>query len=430
MTKIQIEEVDIELLKPCEYNPRKITQVKMDKLKESLSKYDVVQPILVNKHEGRENVIIGGNQRVKALKELGYKTIPIIFLDLTLEQEKELNLRLNISNGEWNYEMLQKDFGIDLLIDVGFDEEDIGKMFDDILSLENDDFLEDEEKGIGGGVREKKKEDEIQIGDMFQLGEHRLICGDSTNPETLKKLLEDKKVDVFFTDFPYNIGLSYDKGIGGKASYGGEINDSKSEAEYYNFVKSIIENAMQFLKDDAHVFSFCDQNWIYVFQQIYKEKGIKLERVCQWIKTNGFNPVPTCSFNKMTESCVYGKIGKPYIDDRYKNFTEILNKEVTTGNRVSDDILDMIDIWLSKRIAGTEYKHPTQKPVDLYEKPLRRCSKVGDIILDCTSGSGSLLLACSGLKRIFYGIEIQPEFCRVIIDRFEEATGMKAVKIN
>ena len=99
----------------------------MDKLKESLSKYDVVQPILVNKHEGRENIIIGGNQRVKALKEMGYKTVPVVFLDLYLEKEKELNLRLNVSSGDWNYQMLQNDFGINLLIDVGFSEERLVK---------------------------------------------------------------------------------------------------------------------------------------------------------------------------------------------------------------------------------------------------------------------------------------------------------------
>ena len=134
---------------------------------------------------------------------------------------------------------------------------------------------------------------------------------------------------------------------------------------------------------------------------------------------------------EVTEFAVYGTIGKPYLNDKLKNLNEIQNKEVTTGNRLTDDILDLFNIWLVKRLPSSEYQHPTQKNQTLHEKALRRCTRVGDVVLDLTAGSGSILSACEQLKRTAYLNELEPVFCQVIINRFKQLNQHEQViKLN
>jgi DNA modification methylase len=233
---------------------------------------------------------------------------------------------------------------------------------------------------------------------------------------------------MIYTDPVYNIGLNYNKGMSGKNKYGGQEKDKRSEKEYKEFLTNTLLNGLSICKKDAHIFYYCDQKYIGLIQKIYKESKIESKRVVLWIK-NGFNVMPNSAFNKCYEPCVYGTIGKPYLSS-IKNLNEILNKEISSGNRGIDDILDMIDIWLIKRIPGQDYKHPTQKPITLHEKPIRRCSKPGDIILDLFGGSGSTLLACEQLKRKCVMVEIDPIFCQLIINRYETYANKKARKIN
>ena len=121
---------------------------------------------------------------------------------------------------------------------------------------------------------------------------------------------------------------------------------------------------------------------------------------------------------------------EPYLSNKVKNLNEIMNKEITTGNRLIDEVMDLINIWLVKRLPGNQYEHPTQKPPTLYEKSLRRCSRPGDIILDLCAGSGSLMVSCEQLKRTAYLVEIEPIFCQLIINRYEQLTKTKIKKIN
>lgn len=138
---------------------------------------------------------------------------------------------------------------------------------------------------------------------------------------------------------------------------------------------------------------------------------------------------PQIAFNKLYEPCVYGTRGKPYLAP-INNLNEILNKEVGTGNRAMDDVQDLINIWLAKRLPGNEYEHPTEKPPTLHEKPLRRCTKPGDRVLDSFGGSGSTLIACEQLNRIAYLSELDPIFCQLIINRYVQLTGSKAKQLN
>ncbi len=168
---------------------------------------------------------------------------------------------------------------------------------------------------------------------------------------------------------------------------------------------------------------------MWLFQKLYRELGLDSKRLCIWIKDNA-SPTPNIAFNKVTEFSVYGTKGKPYLSDKVKNLNEIMNKEATSGNRLSDDILDLLNIWLVKRLPGNEYNHPTQKNPTLHEKALRRCTRPGDIMLDLTAGSGSLLSAAHQLKRTAYVAEIEPLFCQLIINRFKQISHDKIIKLD
>ena len=161
----------------------------------------------------------------------------------------------------------------------------------------------------------------------------------------------------------------------------------------------------------------------------YRKLGIQNRRVCLWIK-NGFNVTPQICFNKTYEPCTYGTLGKPYLNNSLQNLSEVMNPELGNGNSLVEDITKNIDIWAEKRIPGSSYMHATQKPCQLAERAIRRCTKPNDIILDSFAGSGSTLIAGEQLKRRVYCVELEPVFCDLIIARFEKLTGIKARIIN
>lgn len=420
--KIQTTQVSINDLISPEYNPRKWTKDQIKNLKESVNRFGLVDPIIVNSAPERKNIIIGGNFRFNIAKQLGFTEIPVVYVNLPdIEKEKELNLRLNRNNGEWDFELL-KNFDIEMLMDIGFDNNDLSKIWDENLETEDDDF--DTEKEL-----EKIKEQKTKVGDIIQLGNHLLICGDSTDSKVIEKLSKEKTVDMIYSDPPYNISLDYNKGIGGKGKYGGQTNDNKSEAEYLEFLTKTLQNGLNISKPDCHVFYWNDENHIGLIQDLFKKTGIDNKRTCLWIK-NGFSPTPNNAFNKSYEACIYGTIGKPYISDSLRNLNEIMNKEVGSGNRTIDDILDLLNIWLVKRLPGGDYEHPTEKSPTLHEKAIRRCTKIGDTILDLFGGSGSTLIACEQLKRKCLMVEYEPIFCDLIISRYQKLTGKEAKYVN
>ena len=420
--KIKITFVKVDSLNVAEYNPRKHDKQAKSQLKESIKRFGLVDPVIVNCNQNRKNVLIGGHFRVKVAKELGYKEVPVIFVDiLNIEKEKELNLRLNRNVGEWDLELL-KDFDLEVLLDVGFDNQDLTEIWDDSLEVEDDEFIEERELA-------KIKKTNIKAGDLFQLGPHRLLCGDAHDPKNIKRLMGGEKTSMIYTDPIYNIGVSYDKGIGGKQNYGGKVNDNKSDDEYRKFLKAGMQNAMSVTNKDFHYFCYCDQRYIGMVQDLYRELGIENKRVCMWVK-NGQNPTPNVAFSKCYEPVAYGTVGCPYLSKNVQNLNELMNKEIGTGNRLIEDVLDMLDIWLVRRLSGNEYSHSTSKPPSLHEKAIRRCTKPGDVILDLYGGSGSLFISAEMLKRKAYLIEIEPIFCQLMINRYEELTGNKAKLIK
>lgn len=405
-----------------EKNPRKLSEAQLDGLKRSLKKFNLAELPAIN----TDGTLVAGNQRVLALSLLGRDEdeieVRVPNRKLTKAEFRDYLLTSNRSGGSFDFEKLAEEFDLGELLTAGFDSADLSNIFDDNLDITDDEF--DEEKEI-----EKAKDTNIKPGDYFSLGRHRLLCADATDPESVKTLMDGKSVDMVNDDLPFNINLSYSRGVGNKSNYGGTTNDNKSDADYEVFVKTVMQNALSVTKPDAHIMFWCDERYVWLFQKLYRELGIDSKRLCIWIKDNQ-SPTPKVAFNKVTEFCVYGTIGKPYLNDKVKNLNEIANKEIGTGNRLTDDILDLLNIWLVKRIPGSEYEHPTQKNPTLHEKALRRCTKPGDIVLDLTAGSGSILSACEQLKRTAYVCEIEPVFCQVIINRFKQISNEKVTKLN
>lgn len=418
--KLGIIQVNISDLNPAAYNPRKWPPSSIRHLTESIKRFGLVDPIIANSAPNRKNIVIGGHFRLKIAKELGYKKVPVVYLDIPDQtKEKELNLRLNRNTGEWDLDLL-KEMDLSLLLDVGFTDDDLSQIWDEALEIEDDNFNEETE------VFEDMP---IHAGDIFKLGDHKLICGDSTDHNILKKLLGDEGIDMLYCDPPYNISLDYNKGVGTKGKYGGtKVQDSKSNSEYSDFIEQTLQSGLLHTKEDAHVFYWCDERYIGLFQDLYRQNNVTNQRVCLWIK-NSQNATPQIAFNKAYEPCVYGTIGKPFLSSDSK-YSEILNKEVDNGNRCIDDITDIFSIWLAKRLPTSGYNHPTEKPPTLHERPLRRCTKPNDAVLDLFGGSGSTLIACEQLKRRCFLVEIDPHFCNLIIQRYENLTGTKAEKLN
>jgi len=406
---------------PNEKNPRVMSPKQIEDLKRSLQKFNLVEIPVID----TENKVLAGHQRLMVLKLLGRENeiieVRIPNRKLSQKEYDQYLLTSNRVHGDWDWGKLAENFNIDLLVDSGFDDADLSHLFDD-LAVEDDEF--DINKELN-----KIKKPKSKTGDIYQLGNHRIICADSTDPEIIKKLVGKEKIDMIYQDPPYNIGLSYNRGVGGKKNYGGSVNDSKSDLEFKEFLKKALTNGLSFCRPNAHIFTYCDQKYIWLLQTLYQELDIQNKRVALWIKNNSV-PTPQVAFNKQYEPCVYGTIGNPNLSDKALNLSEIMNKEVGTGNRTMEDIYDMIDIWMVKRLNGADYEHPTEKPPMLHEKALRRCTKPGDLVLDLFAGSGSLMIACEQLKRSAYMVEREPIFIDLIIKRYEKLTGNKAKKIN
>ena len=400
---------------------RRITKKASAKLKSRIEERGFHDVIVVDTDAN----ILSGNQRKKALLELGVEKVTVLVPNrpLTNEEKDKVALESNLNDGTWNFEGL-KSFKFDTLTDIGFNMADLSEIWKDNLDAKNDNWDEKAE-------RARIKKPTTRLGDIITLGEHRLACGDSTDLKVLARLFGKERAAMIYSDPVYNLkgGVDYDKGVGGKANYGGNVNDNRSFAEYREFLKKSMVAALAVAKPDVHAFYWSDQIYIGVIQDLYRELGITNRRVCLWLK-NGQNPVPSVAFNKCYEPCTYGVRGRPFISSKTQNLNEVLNKELTTGNNLLSEALDHLDIWAVKRLPGKEMEHATSKPPQLHAKAMRRCTKPGDIILDSFCGSGSTLICGEQLKRRVYTVDLEPVFCDLTIRRYEKLTGKKTKVIS
>ena len=416
MKKLQwhTEKRTVDSLLPYSKNPRSISDKQMNDLKKSLKKFNLVELPAVD----TDGKIIAGHQRCRALQILGRGAeeieIRLPNRKLTQKEYDQYLITSNAVGGDWDFEKL-KNFDLEMLLDVGFDQIEIVKFWDEEKDTKDDKFDVDKEL-------KKIKTPVVQKGDLVVMGDHKLLCASSTDIHAVQKLFGEHKATAIYSDPPFNIGLSYDKGVGNTRNYGGSFDDNQSSDDYVNFIRKVMQSSLAISTKDVHVAFWCDEAWVWVFQTLYMELGIKNRRLNVWVKNNS-SPTPTVAFNKCTEFCVYGTKGSPYLSDLVKNLNEIQNKDCRTGNQLLEDISN---IWATKRLPSSQMEHPTSKNPELHHKFIMRCTKLGDIIFDAFSGSASTMICAEQLDRKVYSLEIEPVFCDLAIHRYENLTGRKA----
>lgn len=412
--EIEIVYVPIDELRPAEYNPRQLTDKQYDDLRRSIERFGLVDPIIVNGAENRKNVVIGGHQRLKIAKDLGIKEVPVVYVNIQdIEKEKELNLRLNKNLGEWDWDMLAN-FEAEMLVDVGFDWKEIGKYFDIQLEEDNPEEI----------IPASEEECPVNRGDIWQLGEHRIMCGDSTNIDDVKKLMAGELAQMIFTDPPYNVGYSYDWRSSlhkGKKVAHRFFNDNKRAEEYEEFIKRVFSNAYVVSKNDATVYCWFANKFGREIMNGLEQAGWHLSQQLIWLKNYPVLSVGQ-DYQRVYEPCWYGwKKGQ-------KRFLVKNPKDRDVINWSEWDLL--FDVWKEARDNVQEYIHPTQKPVRLAERALMKSSRPGDIVLDLFAGSGSTLIACEQAGRRCFTMDVDPLYVYGVIRRWEQFTGKKAVRMS
>jgi DNA modification methylase len=369
-------------LTPAEYNPREMTKEQAKDLAKSLERFNLADPIVINS----DNRIIGGHQRINIIKQKAKNDdfevdVRVPSRKLTEHEERELNLRLNKNLGQWDFNLLAN-FDEDMLKDVGFDSEELDKIFQIEPEPKDDDVPE-------------ARETDIKQGDMFQLGEHRLLCGDATQREDVERLMQGEKADMVFTDPPYGMNLDTDfssmEGIAGGNKY------RKVEGDDKKF------NPRPFIE----LFDYCKEQFWWG-ADYYAEMIPNRNDGCfmVWDKTEA---------GVRTNSNYDKQFGSNFelVWSREKHKRQII-RALWKG------IFGLSKEDTKKRV------HPTQKPTKLCSWVINKFSEREDIVLDLFGGSGSTLIAAEKLNRKCYMMELAPEYCQVIIDRWENYTGNKA----
>ncbi|MDP3988070.1 MAG: DNA modification methylase [Candidatus Levybacteria bacterium] len=411
----------IDDLIPFKGNPRKLDERQQAALVKSLKRFNLAEIPVCD----LDNTILAGHARLRVMQILGRGQeevdVRIPSRKLNDKERKAYLLTSNAVRGSWDYDLL-KEFDTELILGIGFNDDELSNLWNDSLQVDDDEFNEEKEAA-------RIKKPKSKVGEIYALGPHRLAVGNANDPAVLKKLFGNELASMVYSDPVYNLNFPYRTGFGGKQDYGADVEDNRSPDEYRTFLKKSMENALAVSKPDMHMFYWNDQSQIGLVQDLFEELGLKNRRVCLWIK-NGQNPTPGIAFSKAYEPCIYSTRGKPLIAKGLENLNEVFNREIGTGNRLIEDIIDLFDIWLVKRLPGSEYTHATSKPPQLHEKAIRRCTRAGDIILDSFLGSGSTLAAAEQLKRRVFGVELEPLFADLTILRYEQLTHNKARRIN
>ena len=363
----------------AEYNPRQLTKDQYKGLRDSIERFGLVDPIIVNKHKDRKNIVVGGHQRIRIAQDLGFKKIPCVEVDLDPDMERELNIRLNRNTGEWDWDALANYFDVGELTDWGFTDDELQFYTDEPeQGLIDDDEIPEVEEAV------------TKSGDLWLLGEHRVLCGDATNKGNVDALMGGQKADMVFTDPPY--GYSY-------------------ESNHQNKHKMLMNDdvILDFLPVCKTVMSDCSTIYICTSHQTIDKWKPLVESVFEyknlifWKKNNWSMGDLSGSFAGQHEIILFASIGKQKI----------------IGSRDTD-------IWEFNREPPK--LHPTMKPVELIEYGMSKWQS--GKVLDPFLGSGSTLIACEKTNRKCYGMEIDPHYCDVIVKRWEEYTGNKAERIE
>ncbi len=388
-----IEKKKVAELLPAEYNPRKDLKpgdAEYEKLKRSIEQFGYVEPVIWNKTTGK---VVGGHQRLKVLMDMGYTEVDCVVVELSEEKEKALNIALNKISGEWDKDKLAllitdlqaTDFDVSL---TGFETAELDDLFKDSVKdgIKEDDFdVEAELQNLSFS----------KPGDVWTLGRHRLVCGDSTKAETFELLMCGKKANLVITDPPYNVNY---EGSAGKIK-----NDNMDNDSFYNFLLDAFKCTESAMADDASIYVFHADTEGLNFRKAFNDAGFNLSGCCIWKKQSlvlGRSP-----YQWQHEPCLFGwkKKGKHLW---------------YTGRKEST-------IWEFDK-PKKNGDHPTMKPIPLLAYPIMNSSMSNSIVLDPFGGSGSTLVACEQTDRICYTVELDEKFCDVIVKRYIEQVGSSA----
>ncbi|MBU1086887.1 MAG: ParB N-terminal domain-containing protein [Candidatus Omnitrophica bacterium] len=395
----------IDNLKEAPYNPRKMSRETFEKLKDSIRKFKMCIPLVVNK---RTLHVVGGNQRLKALRELGYTEVEVVLLDISLEEEMALNLALNKISGDFEnsslpviFQEIMKDEG--LLNLTGFSFQEVFQIIDTYIPNLIDDFNMDEATDTAPVTK---------LGDLIELGPHKILCADSAKPENLIRLLGDEKISVWHPDLPY--GVSYDaenrpknpnkkklKGLWKKIQ-----NDDLVGEKYLEWCKELITNTKPFLKPGAVFYIWSGFRNFGMLTQLLIELGFYVSNVITWIKPSacpGFS-----DYKFASEFLLYGWLKDSGAHKWYGPKNES-------------------NVWQVEHDEACGSLHATAKPVSLARRVIKNSSQPGDIIFDSCAGAGFNLIPCFQMNRIFRGCELEPLYVDVMVKRYIRAFGMDSV---
>lgn len=398
---MQIEKIEVSKLIPYAKNSRTHDDAQVAQIAASIKEFGWTNPILVDGEKG----IIAGHGRLMAARKLGMDKVPVIELkDMTEAQKRAYVIADNklALNAGWDNDFLTlelkdlEDEGFDLSL-TGFDDKELDALLNVIEGTEG---LTDED-----AVPEVPEEPKTKLGDIYILGNHRLMCGDSTSIDAVDLLMENKKADMVFTDPPYNMdftgGIHADGSKSFNAKHGGIKNDKMSQSEAADFFDAI----------NSIIYAYCVGAFYITFYRLgigeywksLERVNLKVRSLIIWDKGN--HTLSNSDYMSKYEPIFYGWTG-----DNHKFYG---------GN-------NGMDIWEIKRTAKNDL-HPTMKPVELIEKALEDASKSGNLVLDLFGGSGSTMIACEKLGRKARLMELDPKYCDVIVKRWEDFTGKKAV---
>ena len=412
-------------------NPRVIKDEKFKKLVKSIEdnpEMTSLREMLVYPHEGKY-VVIGGNMRLKAMKELGYKEAPckVIPKETTVEQLQAYTIKDNSGFGEWDFDMLSHDWDMTLLADCAIDMPEIE---DESPVLEEKDAEEDDFD---------EESDQIQTvckqGDLWRLGEHRLLCGDSTKSECLEILSGGVKIDLWLTDPPYNV--AYEGGTKDKLKI---ANDNMSSSAFYHFLLDAFQNSYNIMKPGAAFYIWFASREHINFERALNDANLQVRQEIIWNKSALV--LGRQDYQWKHEPCLYGwKEGASHYFVDNRTLTTVQEDGVSLDvNKMSKDELKQTLKEILKSGIPTSVidedkptrngEHPTMKPLKLIGRLIKNSSRVGEVVLDTFGGSGSTMMAAEQLGRKCFMIEYDPHYCDVIIARWEKLTGKKAEKIN
>lgn len=355
-------------------NPRFIRDENFKKLVNSIRDFPLMlkyRPLVLNDNWE----VLGGNMRLKACQELGFVKVPVLFAkDLTEEEKKEFIIKDNLGFGEWDWDVLANEWELPQLEGWG-------------LPLPFDTKLEEGQEDDYSIPTEVATD--IQVGDLFQIGEHKLLCASSTEKDNWQKLMGDEQCDLVVTDPPYNVDYT------GRTKDALKIeNDKKTDEDFFNFLYDFFTSLSDFTKSGGSWYVWCADIQIDKFVQSFKQAGFHLAQCLIWIKNN--STFGRSDYHYKHEPCLYGwKKGASHNWYSDRKQTTCLNFDKPLKNR----------------------QHPTMKPIQLLAYQISNSSKSGDLVTDGFLGSGSTMVTCHQLKRKCYGMELDPKYCQVILER-------------